>query len=73
MNQFCYQTQEGSVKGFFNIYQGKDGLIYLQMGNTRITKLAKHQIDDLYIDVYSLKDFDYDDYCKAYQITAPVS
>ena len=65
-NYFTYNIQGGSVKGFFNIYQAKNGKLYLCMGSVH-TSLTKEQIEnDLKIDVYSLIDFDYDSYKIAY-------
>jgi len=64
---YKYDVVGGYVKGFFNIYQAKNGYLYLMMGKV-ITKLEKNQIDDLNIDVYSLIDFDFDNYKKAYGI-----
>ena len=47
------------AKGEFN------GKIILVMGNG-LTQLTEQQVKDLYIDVYDLQDFDYEDYKKAY-------
>ena len=64
-NWFSFKSGAGSVSGWFNIYQGKDGYIYLQMGD-KYTKLSKEQLDKLCINVYILDDFDYSLYKKAY-------
>lgn len=67
MNKYQYETENGSVKGYFNIYQARDGFIYLNMGNS-ITKLSLEQIQELHINCYSLKDYGHDDFVKAYGI-----
>ena len=64
-NSYRYDTKDGYVKGFFNIYQARSGKIILQMSNN-FAELSKDQINDLSVDVYSLNDFNYDDYKKAY-------
>jgi hypothetical protein len=64
-NQFTYKISDGIIKGYFNIYQGKSGKIYLNMGEL-VTALSKKQIQELHVDCYSLIDFDYDLYMKAY-------
>ena len=65
-NYFIYAVKHGNVSGFFKIYQGKNGKIYLMMGNC-VTELSKKQIEsDLAIDVYNLIDFSHEDYVKAY-------
>ena len=47
------------------IYQARNGLIFICIGNAR-TPLTKKQIDELYIPVLELDDFDFDLYKKAY-------
>jgi hypothetical protein len=65
-NKFFYKgSNDSKISGFFNIYQSKNGLIWIQMGNS-CTKLTHKQIGDLNIDVFGLADFDYDDYKEAY-------
>lgn len=64
-NQYTYNVQGGTVSGGFSIYQARDGFIRLSMGDC-VTKLTHQQVLELYIDVYSLIDFDHDDYIKAY-------
>jgi len=64
-NKFGYMTASGFVHGVFNIYQARNGKIILVMGNG-LTQLTEQQVKDLYIDVYDLQDFDYEDYKKAY-------
>jgi hypothetical protein len=65
VNQFSYAIPTGKVRGFFNIYQAKSGFIYMMMGSSFI-KLELQQVNGLGIDVYSLKDFDYDSFMEAY-------
>lgn len=64
-NFFRYNNISGTVSGYFDIYQGVDGFIYLVMGDVS-TMLLKNQINELGIDLYSLSDFDVDDYNNAY-------
>jgi len=66
-NQFTYKTSDGMIKGYFNIYQGKDGRIYLLMGES-VTPLSMKQIQELRIDCYSLIDFDHELYMKSYLV-----
>jgi hypothetical protein len=71
-NEFIYETNTGSIKkGYFNIYQAKNGKIYLQLGDS-ITPLTNEQLNQLGIDIFDLKDFDLNDYRKGYnlQLTA---
>jgi hypothetical protein len=65
INYFNYETISGTTSGGFRIYQAKNGQIHMLMGD-RVTALTKKQIDDLFIDVFSLHDFDFDDYKTAY-------
>jgi len=48
-----------------NIYQAKDGAIYLRNGG-KSTRLSHQQINDLVLVVFELDDFDFDEYKKAY-------
>lgn len=64
-NRFCYSVENGYVTGFFNVYQAINGCVYLTMGHST-TKLSTDQIEELGIDVYSLKDFDHDAFVRAY-------
>lgn len=64
-NKYIYEIQEGRATGFFNIYQAKNGGIFIQMGES-VTELSQQQVFDLGIHVYSLKDFDLDLYQKHY-------
>ncbi|PAV30231.1 hypothetical protein CIL05_07120 [Virgibacillus profundi] len=67
MNRFEYETDNGWVVGYFDIYQARNGFIYLVMGNN-FTKLTLGQIEQLNINCYSLKDYDHDDFVKAYNL-----
>ena len=73
-NQFPYKlSQESPVKELFIVLQSKSGCINLLMG-TCWTRLTKQQISDLGIDVYSLEEFNYDEFHKAYDnYTVPVA
>lgn len=66
-NYFTYDLADGKSRalGAFKIYQAKNGKLFILMGNS-VTALTMQQIQDLHIDVYSLPEFDYDDFCKAY-------
>lgn len=66
-NKFKYKISVGSIEGFFNVYQARNGKIYIQMGNL-FTPLTLEQVEDLKIDYYSLLDFGYEDFKKAYAI-----
>ena len=64
---FIYRTKAGTTKGYFNVYQSRNGGIFLQMGD-RFTLLSKTQVEnDLSIDVYDLIDFDLTDYKQFYE------
>lgn len=65
MNKYQYKIEGGSVKGSFNIYQARNGHIYLNMNNS-VTKLSLEQIEQLGINCYSLLDYCHDDFVKAY-------
>lgn len=66
-NKYVYKVENGIISGFFDIYQDRSGFIRLMMGN-KTTKLTCNQINDLAIDLYELKDFNYEDYKKAYNL-----
>ncbi|MHB8281312.1 MAG: hypothetical protein ACYDDE_00740 [bacterium] len=67
-NIFTYEISQGTyIKGYFDIYQAKNGKIFITMGNGN-TELNYKQVEDLRIDVYDLIDFDYDLFKKAYNI-----
>lgn len=53
------------------LYQAKNGGIYMMVGKC-YTELTLKQIEDLYIDCYSLEDFDYDDFKQHYGIKIKV-
>jgi len=64
-SMFRYSVNNGWVSGQFNIFQARNGKITLAMGNGFI-QLTEQQVKDLYINVYELEDFSYDDYERAY-------
>lgn len=66
IGSYKFYSGNMSFKGAFNIYQAKNGSIVLVLGTSH-TNLSEKQIKDLSIDVYSLKDFEYDDYIKFYK------
>ena len=61
MGHFEYETTDGKRKGFFNVYQAKNGAIMLVMGDSLIT-LSFEQINQLNLCLYDLIDFNVDDY-----------
>ena len=65
MGNFKFESNDIIHKGFFSIYQAKNGAIYLCMGN-KFTVLSLSQIKELSIDCYNLTDFDSDDFNKYY-------
>lgn len=67
MNKYSYRTQNGTVKGHFDIYQGRDGSIYLLLGNS-VTRLSLDQVNELKINTYNLKNYDHDLFNNAYQL-----
>lgn len=56
-----------NVEGKYRIYQGKNGAIYLHIGNM-VTALTRQQISDLLIEsrFYDIADFDPESYSKYY-------
>lgn len=64
-NFYTYETTEGKTKGAFNIYQGKNGGIYLTMAS-RSVLLTQSQVKELPICLYILKDFNQFDYNTFY-------
>ena len=60
-----YETATGKARGDFKIYQGRNGAIYLLMGN-RQTALTLQQIEDLSLDVYQLINYSHNDYLSYY-------
>jgi len=65
-SSFYLKLEDGSISGYFNIYQARNGKIYLQLGNC-ITVLTPRQINELNINCYNLNDFDVDLFLKAYR------
>ena len=57
-NQFIYETATGKRKGFFNVYQAKNGCIYLQMGNKQVGLSRIQALELAGSSLYDLKDFD---------------
>lgn len=70
-NKYVYETNEGAATGFFNVYQGKNGGIYLMMGNS-VTLLSLDQLGELNIHVYGLIDLDHSKY-EAFYITKSIT
>lgn len=68
INQYSYKTKNGDVIiGKFDIYQGRDGKIYLMLGENAID-LNLSQIEVLKINLYSLNYFIFELFKKAYNI-----
>ena len=67
-NEFKLELENGWLKGNFNIYQGRNGKIYLMLGNS-LTVLTLQQIESLGIPVYELKDFDHNSFVNAYELS----
>jgi hypothetical protein len=65
-NKYSYFTTKGIIKGSFNIYQGKNGFIYIVMGKGHC-KLTLEQIIELKILCHELNDFDSVSYYEAYK------
>lgn len=65
MGKYTYETSRGKASSAFNVYQARNGGIYITMGGMA-TKLSSEQITELNIYVYDLKDFDIDDYREHY-------
>ena len=70
-NQFSYEIPEGTRKGAFNIYQGRDGAIYLLLG-TVATPLTLQQVNHLSITPEHVMDYDQDKFNYHYNIEAPI-
>lgn len=66
-NTYTYHTQRGKVVGKFNIYQARNGGIYIVIGVGH-TKLTKNQILTLNIEVTELIDFDVTEFQKHYKL-----
>ena len=65
MGKFEYQSGNSKFKGYFNIYQARNGAIMLLMGS-KVTALSYSQINELDIDCYNLEDFSHDAFVKYY-------
>lgn len=65
MGKFEYQSGDTKFKGDFNIYQARSGAIMLLMGS-KFTELSYSQINELDIDLYSLEDYNHDDFVNYY-------
>ena len=65
MNQFEYETCHEFITGYFDIYQARNGFVYLNMSGS-VINLTLKQIEKLNINCYLLKDFGHDDFLKAY-------
>ena len=48
-----------------HVYQARNGKIYVRNGS-RVAPLTKAQIDALMLDIFSLDEFNFDDYKAAY-------
>lgn len=64
-SKYSYEIRNGWVQGDFNVYQGRNGKIYLVMGGGS-TSLTDKQVEELNIDLSKLIDFDYQLYKSAY-------
>ena len=69
LNKCCYGSECFYVRCTFNIYQAKKGTIYILLAD-KYTELTLNQVNELDIDVFTLTDFDYDLFKKAYGINA---
>lgn len=67
INKYCYEIKFGKCKGYFKIYQAKNGSIQLMMGNCNTT-LSSQQILDLDISLYNLIDYDHDRFLEFYKL-----
>ena len=67
MNKYCYEIRDGKVKGYFKIYQAKNGSIQLMMGNCNTT-LSAQQILDLNISIFGLIDYDHNKFLEFYKL-----
>ena len=65
-SKYSYNTTTGTRSGAFNVYQGKNGAIYLLMGYNAVV-LQKEQVEKLIgSNLYELYDFRLDDYNNYY-------
>lgn len=67
MNKYCYEIKDGKCKGYFKIYQSKNGSIQLIMGNCNTT-LTAQQILDLNIYTFDLIDYGHDKFLEFYKL-----
>lgn len=67
MNKYCYEIKDGKCKGYFKIYQAKNGSIQLMMNNYNTT-LSAQQILDLNINLLDLIDYDHDRFLEFYEV-----
>lgn len=66
MGKFEYGDGDTTHKGYFHIYQAKNGAIMLSMASSTIT-LTKEQVNTLSINYYELTDFDDVSFRKFYE------
>ena len=67
MNKYCYEIKDGKCKGYFKIYQAKNGSIQLMMNNYNTT-LSVQQILDLNMNPLDLLDYDHDKFLEFYEV-----
>lgn len=65
MNKYCYEIIGGKCKGYFKIYQAKNGSIQLMMGNCTTT-LSLQQVLDLNIYTFDLIDYNHKNFLEFY-------
>lgn len=67
MNKYCYEIKAGKCKGYFKVYQAKNGSIQLMMNNYNTT-LSAQQILDLNINTLDLIDYNHDKFLEFYKL-----
>ena len=68
MNKCQWEGRSGKISTAFNLYQAKNGAIYIMLGNSA-TKLEYKQIEELKINVYEdIDDFNFTDFKKYYRL-----
>lgn len=67
MNKYCYEIKAGKCKGYFKIYQARNGSIQLMMNDYNIT-LSIPQILDLNIPIFDLIDYNHDKFLEFYVV-----
>ena len=67
MNKYCYEIKNGKCKGYFKIYQARNGSIQLMMDDYNIT-LSIPQILDLNIPIFYLIDYNHDKFLEFYEV-----